>query len=67
MYRGGFNLGKVWRGEDDGNRESTFWDKLDAINIFLMRFNLIWSIVLFIITIIIVILGISIVPKNEIN
>lgn len=63
MYRGGFNLGKVWHGKDDGERDSTIWDKLDAINIFLMRFNLVWAIILFVITIILVIIGIFNFPK----
>ena len=58
-YQGGFNLGKIWRGEpSDNGGDSSFWDKLDAFNIFLMRFNLIWAIILFIITVLVIIIGV---------
>lgn len=63
-YQGGFNLSDVWHGKVDTTRESTFWDKLDAINIFLMRFNLIWAIILFIITVLVIIIGVFTFSKS---
>lgn len=63
-YQGGFNLSKVWHGEDDGERDPSIWDKLDAINIFLMRFNLIWAIILFIITVLVIIIGVFTFSKS---